>query len=274
MTDLLSPLFKAPKYLLQISGFISPAFMNRREPAKIMVEDPRTIHVAETTFIVPDDQPDLPVGHQVQVDMTSHHVFARAVIDIEREDAELAQRKEQRKLHMDTLTEATRISEIANNQAALTGSDVVEALQERLVSLHAYTSQLNSLKMNAKYGVAENILLYDEAQAKMFGAYKAHEALFASLLESLNSKGYSLTTAYAYSPREGARDGFYSPGKDHVMTLSPLQHGKVKRVPYDALCKARKSFWGLEHISSQRTVSCPACADRLFSLYAKATKSH
>lgn len=70
----------------------------------------------------------------------------------------------------------------------------------------------------------------------------------------LTADGYGV--AYAYTPRQGPS----SNGTYHLVVQAPLQAGRLRREPGDALCKPARRFWGLDGGRTEADFDSRPCA--------------
>lgn len=74
----------------------------------------------------------------------------------------------------------------------------------------------------------------------------------------------SIACAYAYSPRENTG----SHGKYHLVTLLPLERGRLRRAANSPLCGKR--FWGLDRggrtFEQFLSYPCPKCLENAVKL--------
>lgn len=91
---------------------------------------------------------------------------------------------------------------------------------------------------------------YEILQRKWQAYHDAGEALRILL-------PFKTHVAYAYSPRENVG----SNGADHIVVEEDISQGRLRRQSGDALCRSRKSFWGLTAQGDGRPATCLKCLE-------------
>jgi len=254
-------------YKLSCDGFISPEFMRNSHSPRVMgVEHPRTIRLEGMTLRLHDNQPDLPVGVQVQV-WLDRYFLCETVEYIEAKAAACAERAAARQAHEDSVKRSATSIYFEPTQELIAGNPTVSGLREKLDALyvalegeerlyHQFWRTLdpqNKQKSNDALSVAR--VINDSIRA-----------LSDYVFGQLATQGIKGISSHAVSPHEGARSGLFDPGKDHFKLLTPVAYGKFKRSKGDALCKPYVKFFCLQDNEVHRAVTCCACLDRMLRL--------
>lgn len=253
-------------YTLSNEGFINPGYMRDRSPRVVGVSHPRTLELEGMTLRLLDGEPDLPVGSQVQVWL--QRWFHCETLDyIQTKKAEAARQAAASRAHEESVKRQALETHLAPTQSLIAGNPVPAELKKHLETL--YSARESEHATYRRYWHAQD----PEDKQKSNDAYQvsttiveAIHALSAYVFAQLAKQDIQGKTAYAYSPREGARDGFFSPGKDHFQLLSPVAEGRFKRESGDALCKPAVKFWGLQGFNDDSPVTCRQCLDRMLKL--------
>lgn len=77
--------------------------------------------------------------------------------------------------------------------------------------------------------------------------------------------------AYAYNPGQGPS----SNGAYHLVAKAPIQSGRLRRAPGDALCKPARRFWGLDGGRTEADFNsrpCARCAELRLRLQERAAR--
>ena len=253
-------------FTLSNEGFISPCYMRDRSPRVVGVSHPRTLELEGMTLRLLDGEPDLPVGSQVQVWLQRwFHCETLDYIQAKKDEAD--RQAAARRAHEESVTRQAVEVHLAPTQSLIAGNPAPAVLKSHLEALYAV--QESEHATYRRYWHARN----PEDKQKSNDAYQVSSTIAQAIHElsiyvfgQLAKQGIQGKVAYAYSPREGARDGFFSPGKDHYQLLTPVADGRYKRASGDALCKPSAKFWGLQGFDDGRPVTCRQCLDRMLKL--------
>lgn len=253
-------------YTLTAEGFVNPIAARRQGRQRAEVRHPRRIELDGMSLRLVDDEPDLPVGAQVEV-WVNRWFHCETLECIEYKQRLAAEISAAKKVHENALKDSA-VCQYGHPTAALIES---KAPSEELAAHLAFLVT----ERDQAYGVyraywrayaAEDKQKSDDAYTTMSVLNECIMAVSTHVRSRLKDKGLLGCTAYAYSPREGGRDGFYSAGRDHFKVLTPVSQGRFRRDSGDALCKTAENFWMLESLKEDRPVSCKTCLDRMIKL--------
>lgn len=254
-------------YTLTADGSLNPFAASRRGTETAEVRHPRRIELDGMTLRLLDDEPDLPVGAQVKVWMKRW--FHCETLDfIEHKKRQAEGRRAAMEAHDKEIKDAAITKYWCPTHEAINSNLSSKGLAKHLDFL--------VIDRERTYGVykafwrayrPEDKQKSNDAYTTMAVQNESIEALSSYLKTRLADAGVQGSIGYAYSPREGARDGFYSPGKDHFKLLVPVHQGRFRRDSGDALCKTSDKFWMLESFGNDdRHVSCLQCLGRMIKL--------
>lgn len=262
-----TPLFVAPRYMLRINGFASPTLMRRKgAPFVVEVIDPRKIIACDTTFILDDAFRDLPVGQSVQIGYKDRF-YACLVSDLDKEEAERKARHAAKTAHLENHYQTALLSAREAVSTLLANHPTQAQLLQIITDSDKLSRKVYHLTQKAKYGTDAQKREAEEAAERAKASQHASCDMIDQLMATLRQHNIILSTAYAYSQREGARCGAHMPGGQHCVTHQTLTRKLWVREPDDALCKPRRQFWGLEPLAGKNTVNCARCLTLLFRLY-------
>ncbi|WP_045861824.1 hypothetical protein [Teredinibacter purpureus] len=223
-------------------------------------------HSKTTTLTLLNDEPDLPVGSTVKV-WCSRWFHCETLEYIQYKQAESEKRTVEKRAHEAKI----------KNEAQLCYLDPVKRLLEGLSSKQIVKSHLEDLykqrdkhhriyKAHWRAQYEERKRLSDDAYASVSVINTSIDLISEYVFDQMRKQGIDGKVAYAYSPKEGASDGFFSPGKSHFQLHSQLTKGRLKRDARDALCKPANKFWGLEGFDDRHTVTCQNCLYKMINL--------
>lgn len=253
-------------FTLSNTGFIDPRMIRENRAWEVCVEHPRRITVENLALTLRDNEPDLPIGSTVRV-WLDQWFRCETLEYIAFKEAE---RERQRLLECEHAAQIEAFSQttfLHPTHMLLSTSPVAAQLTAHLN--HLYKAQESYHHVYKAYWHARD----PEGKQKSNDAYSVSQVIVRCIahvseyvLNQLTGQGIQAQLAYAYSPREGARDGSYSPGRDHLQLLSPVYKGRFKRDAYDALCKPASKFWGLQGFGDKRVVTCKECLTKMIML--------
>lgn len=253
-------------YTLTQRPFVDPFLIQGSLNETVTVTEPRTLVVKGSRLELLEEEPDLPVGEQVRV-WHDRWFRCKAV------KAEQAEAEEQARLEAESREWEARIlqhAEMAYLQSANLVSGTDYPMSKARHFLNTYWEAVEHFREKHRFHNQFDDALMQrvakEARITLSVLDRALAIMYADLVAKLNDRyQVSLVSAYAYSPREGGKNGHHSPGQTHLMLVeSDLNQGRFKRHHGDALCKTNKHFWGLT--ATEATPSCRACIERLIKL--------
>lgn len=253
-------------YTLNVQGFIHPSYMRNRTARVVGVARPRTLELEGMTLRLLDGEPDLPIGSQVKV-WLDRWFHCETLEYIEHKQAEADRKAAAKQAHEDSVKQRAVEQYVTYTENLIAQSPTVAVLKEHLDTLYADRKQQHLIYKRHWYATDPAVKQKsNDAYTFVDNINTAIQRLSEYVFEQLKAQGCQAKTAYAYSPREGGREGFFAPGADHYQLLSPVTVGRLKRVAGDALCKPAKKFWGLDGYDDKYTVTCKTCLYKMLSL--------
>lgn len=254
-------------YTLSNEGFINPRVMRSLQPQTVVVRNARTLELEEMTLRLHNDEPDLPVGQPVKV-WLQRWFHCETVEFIQRKDAESRQRHADRVAHIALIRRGGQDAYLAPTESLLKGCPTQQVLKEHLAFLYGELDK-QQLEYRSHWHARDPAIKQKSNDAYDIGSILVTSIgeISAFLFEHVGSQGAKGRIAYAYSPREGGKEGFFSPGRTHFQLSEPFSAGRLKRKAGDALCRPSNKFWDLTDFGGNRRVNCRQCLVRMLKLY-------
>jgi len=253
-------------YTLTNLGFVNPYLMRNGVNKTVKVEHPRTLKINDMELVVLDGEPDLPMGEEVRV-WVDRWFHCESLEYIQRKEMIKQRSAEKYKQHEENIKARYTEQYLEATQCLLTKTPTTIEIKAHLDDL--YKSRTEQHCTYKQFWRSRDI----EIKQKSKDAYTAMTIISHSIdhvsnyvRKILEDEGITGDPAYAYSPREGGRNGFYSPGSDHFMLSAPVISGRFKRSKGDALCKTADKFWSLDGRDDGRSVTCRTCLERMIKL--------
>lgn len=253
-------------YTLSSDGIINPSFLRNCKYRLATVESLRSIEIDGMTLRLIQGEPDLPVGSQVRI-WLDRYFHCETLEYTQQKQAEAERKAVARKIREETIKQEAINTYLISIQALISQYPSAPALTAQLESLYA------DQKIQHKIFKAHWRSHAPDMKQKSIDAYsvagviaEAIHCLARYMFDQLNEKGIKGKVAYAYSPKEGATDGFFSPGKDHFQLSGSLVKGRLRRNRGDALCKPAEKFWGLLETGDKQVVTCSICLGHMINL--------
>lgn len=248
-------------FTLKTNDIIPPSFFNERKEFTLIVKDPRKIKIDDINLELFDNEPDLPVGEEVQVWLSGHfkcettsNLFAKKMVKVIKQTEEEETKKLLKSLFTDTLSKV------------LKDDNLKPSLLKTL---------LDNLRIMKDENVKEYKLYwhspFEEEKKKSNTAYlyineisKSINMISSYIKNSLNDNNFSGSIYHSYSPRHNVKTS----SANHFVLDEVYESGKYKREPGDALCRPSEKFWQLEKMHEDDiVVDCQKCLDKMLSIY-------
>lgn len=253
-------------YTLTQRPFVDPFLTQGVLDETVTVTDARTLTVRGSRLELVDGEPDLPVGEDVKV-WRDRWFRCKPVADLVTHEDEIKAQEAARTQREAAVREEAVTGYLESAQAVAQRPGEAQAFGEFLEVLwsaqkgvlrdiKAFSQALDPVQAQVAEDARVKLSVIEQAQAVMVDALMAHLG---------HAQSVTFVSAYAYSPREGGKNGYHNPGAVHVMVEEGfLNNGRFKRHKGDALCKGSHRFWDM--FPSARPVTCRLCVRRLLAL--------